>query len=108
MTFTLTNCSGIITGASSGLGAEFARQLAPTAKLLLLVARREEALNQVKVELLAKRADLQVHLCVADVVRHRNDLDLALLVRIEVVVDAEAVGAGVISCWSGQRWVIAI
>lgn len=67
MTFTLTHCSAIITGASSGLGAEFARQLAPTAKSLLLVARREDALNQVKAELLAKRADLQVHLCVADV-----------------------------------------
>lgn len=67
MNFSLTHCSAIITGASSGLGAEFARQLAPTAKSLLLVARREEALNQVKAGLLSKHADLQVHLCVADV-----------------------------------------
>ena len=67
MNFSLTNCSAIITGASSGLGAEFARQLAPTAKSLLLVARREEALKEVKAELLAKHKDLQVHLCVANV-----------------------------------------
>lgn len=67
MTFSLTHCSAIITGASSGLGAEFARQLAPVAKSLLLVARREEALNQIKAELLALRADLQVRVCVADV-----------------------------------------
>lgn len=67
MTLSLTHCSAIITGASSGLGAEFARQLAPQAKSLLLVARREDALNHVKAELLAKHTDLRMHLCVADV-----------------------------------------
>ncbi|MCP5556478.1 MAG: SDR family NAD(P)-dependent oxidoreductase [Verrucomicrobiaceae bacterium] len=42
--FSLTLCSAVITGASSGLGAEFARQLAPRACCLVLAARREEAL----------------------------------------------------------------
>lgn len=36
----------VITGASSGLGAEFARQLAPRARRLTLVARRIERLQQ--------------------------------------------------------------
>ncbi len=36
----------VITGASSGLGAEFARQLAPRAKLLSLVARRGDRLEE--------------------------------------------------------------
>jgi len=67
MNFSLSDCSAIITGASSGLGAEFARQLAPHAKALLLVARRESALEEVKAELLERRAGLNVHLCVADV-----------------------------------------
>jgi hypothetical protein len=66
-TFTLDHCSAIITGASSGLGAEFARQLAPTAKALMLVARREDALKERMAELLQMRPGLAVHLCVADV-----------------------------------------
>jgi short-subunit dehydrogenase len=49
--FPLKNCRAVITGASSGLGAEFARQLAPLAETLVLVARRAEALEAVKNEL---------------------------------------------------------
>lgn len=43
----------IITGASSGIGAEFARQLAPDASgtELWLIARRAERLSQIKAEL---------------------------------------------------------
>ena len=60
------NCTAIITGASSGLGAEFARQLAPQARALVLVARRIEALEAVKSELLSINPGLEVHLVVAD------------------------------------------
>lgn len=60
------NCTAIITGASSGLGAEFARQLAPQARALVLVARRIEALEGVKSELLSLNPGLEVHLVVAD------------------------------------------
>lgn len=37
----------IITGASSGLGAEFARSLSAQGYRLLLIARREEKLQEV-------------------------------------------------------------
>lgn len=43
-----TNSVVLITGASSGLGAEFARQLAPQAKALILVARRQDRLEALR------------------------------------------------------------
>lgn len=45
--FPLHGCTAIITGASSGLGAEFARQLAEKAGCLVLAARNAERLQQV-------------------------------------------------------------
>ncbi len=63
--FPLENCSAVITGASSGLGAEFARQLAPQATTLVLVARRAEALEAVKASL-ATHSKARVLCCVAD------------------------------------------
>lgn len=64
--FDFEQCTAIVTGASSGLGAEFARQLAPKAATLVLVARRAEALETVKAEVLALRPGLVVHCCAGD------------------------------------------
>lgn len=57
-------CTALITGASAGFGREFARQLAPQASTLILVARRRERLEELKAEV--ARPGLTVHCHVAD------------------------------------------
>jgi uncharacterized protein len=62
----LNGCSALITGASAGIGREFARQLANRARTLVLVARREQRLNELREELHNRNAQLQVHIRVVD------------------------------------------
>ncbi|MDB6151192.1 MAG: Short-chain dehydrogenase/reductase [Chthoniobacter sp.] len=57
-------CTALITGASSGFGAEYARQLAPYANTLILVARRRDRLEALQAEL--ARPGLAIHCHTAD------------------------------------------
>jgi short-subunit dehydrogenase len=57
--------TALITGASSGLGAEFARQLADRGADLVLVARDEEALEEVAARLRASTG-VEVEILAAD------------------------------------------
>ncbi|MCB9596712.1 MAG: SDR family oxidoreductase [Sandaracinaceae bacterium] len=50
----------VVTGASSGIGLELARHMAPEAKALALVARRRERLEDLAVELREKHPRLEV------------------------------------------------
>lgn len=59
-------CTALITGASSGLGSEFARQLAPYAQSLVLVARRNERLEALRAEFAEKFPQLSVFTYAAD------------------------------------------
>jgi hypothetical protein len=54
-------CTALITGASAGLGVEFARQLAPHAHALVLTARRRERLDALKTELTRANPNLSVY-----------------------------------------------
>jgi uncharacterized protein len=56
----------LITGASSGIGQEFARQLAFKAKALILVARRRDRLEALKDELLKRHTGLAVSVLTCD------------------------------------------
>lgn len=58
----ITHCTALITGASSGIGEELARQLAPRAKALVLVARRKERLEVLKGALQLLNPALEVHI----------------------------------------------
>ena len=56
----------VVTGASSGLGEEFARQLAPGCKTLVLVARRGDRLEELARVLRAEHSGLEFGVIVAD------------------------------------------
>src|SRR5215831_12131459 len=77
----LNDLSALITGASSGIGSEFARQLANRARSIVLVARRSERLADLRDELLNRNPKLEVHLCV---------VDLADKAQIELLIDSLA------------------
>ena len=64
--FTTQHCTALITGATAGLGAEFARQLSKTATRLILVGRREERLNELAASLKAAAPQLTVDSVKAD------------------------------------------
>ncbi|WP_161974669.1 SDR family NAD(P)-dependent oxidoreductase [Piscinibacter terrae] len=79
----------VVTGASSGIGAEFSRQLAALGLNLVLVARRQERLARSKLELEAQHniqvltvaCDLQHTEAVAELAAATAGLDLGLLVN---------------------------
>lgn len=56
----------VVTGASSGLGEEFARQLAPCCQTLVLVARRRDRLEELARKLRTEHAGLEVGVLEAD------------------------------------------
>jgi len=58
----LEGCHALVTGASAGIGREFARQLGSRAAKLILVARRQERLEELRAELLGCSPALQVEI----------------------------------------------
>ena len=53
-------CTVLITGASAGIGREFARQLAPVVNTMVLVARRNDRLEALELELKIVNPHLEV------------------------------------------------
>lgn len=64
--FDFEGSSALITGASAGIGREFARQLAGRAGSLVLVARRLERLEELRDELTKRDPNLNVHVRAID------------------------------------------
>jgi short-subunit dehydrogenase len=74
----LDDCNALITGASAGIGCEFARQLAGRARALILVARRDERLIQLADQLQREHPKLRVHI---------QKVDLADLGQLHVFLE---------------------
>src|SRR6266481_902164 len=78
----------LVTGASSGIGPEFARQIAAAGINLVLVARREALLNEVGrhitrdfgVQFHALTMDLSQEGFIPKLAEHTKDLDIGLVV----------------------------
>jgi short-subunit dehydrogenase len=70
----IDGCNALITGASAGIGREFARQLAIRARAIVLVARREQRLNELRDELRNRNAQLNVQVRVVDL-RAKSQID---------------------------------
>jgi len=73
----LNGCHALITGASAGIGREFARQLASRAQSLILIARREERLNELRDALSQRYPNVAVSVRKADLadLDQINDLE---------------------------------
>jgi hypothetical protein len=82
---TLDNCSAVITGASAGIGRELARQLAPRAKLLVLVARRRDRLEELGTELQTKNPALCLQIRDIDLANLDQAMHLAALLTNEPI-----------------------
>jgi uncharacterized protein len=71
------HCTALITGASSGLGSEFARQLAPYASRIVLVARRNDRLESLASELRHLHPTVDIRVFAADLSQHDRRTALA-------------------------------
>src|SRR5438309_7754149 len=84
----INGCNALITGASAGIGREFARQLATRARTLVLVARRAQRLNELRDELRNRNAQLDVHVRAVDLCRKSQIDDLiAWLDQTKIDID---------------------
>jgi short-subunit dehydrogenase len=83
MSARLRDAVALVTGASSGIGREIARQLAPTSRVLVLVARRAGRLEALAEELRAAHPTLTVD------VRPCDLGDMAALDRLAAGVEAD-------------------
>lgn len=71
----------LITGASSGLGEEFAWQLAEQGFSLLLVARRCEKLQQIQKKILNKYPQIQLDYLVVDLIQQASSAKIVNYIK---------------------------
>jgi uncharacterized protein len=73
----LNGCNALVTGASSGIGRELARQLAGRAKTMVLVARRRDRLEELSREMMDRYPHLATYVQVIDLT-DRSQIDMLI------------------------------
>lgn len=92
-----TNSTALVTGASGGIGEEFAVQLAARGANLILVARRAERLEALKETLSARHPGIVVDVVTADLAAPGSGADLYTRVHdlgrsVDVLVNNAGIG----------------
>lgn len=88
----------LVTGASSGIGEEFARQLAARGWSLILVARSQDRLQQLRVELMSLHPGIDVRSIALDLTHPSAPLDLfeqtqAAVLAVNLLINNAGFGA---------------
>jgi len=88
-------CTALVTGASAGIGQEFARQLAAHARTVVLIARREERLVRLRDELIAAHPSVQIYVRRVDLCDSRQIRELCdWLTTEKIIIDLLINNAG--------------
>lgn len=105
--FLTKGCTALITGATAGLGEEFARQLAPVASRLILVGRREGRLKSLAGDLHGEFPGLTIDSFRADLaLSSERDRLAAWIVREEIPVNflVNNAGLGDLGPFDSAEW----
>jgi hypothetical protein len=110
----LTGKWSLITGASSGIGKEYALQLSKLGSNTIILARREKRLQELKSEILQKYPDRKVHIIQADLSKENGPQFIfekisALKIKIHILINNAGLGAYtplLESDWEGQKEMI--
>lgn len=91
------NSTALITGASGGIGEEFAVQLAARGANLILVARRADRLEALRESFTARHPGIVVDIVTADLARPGSGAELAARVdgldrRVDILINNAGIG----------------
>ncbi len=107
MDTTATYRCALITGASSGLGEEYARQLAPACHVMVLVARRGDRLEALSRQLAQTSPGTQIHCISADLTDTNERTGMFEMLRataLEPDLLVNNAGMGDYGSFAGAQW----